>query len=106
MATKEEADAQAKRVSGILDRIHWPQAFMLAFFLACLVSAPIAFLTLVPEHTQEKIGNLPWSTIIGIGLPTLGAGISGFLSPFMRSMVAPAPAASERATEPDTDPKP
>jgi hypothetical protein len=86
---KQAAQAeQARAVAGWIERLHWPQVFLFATFLVCSAALPIGFLTLVPEHTQDKFFSLPWSTILGVGLPMLGMAIHGFIAPFMRPMVA------------------
>jgi hypothetical protein len=77
-----------------LDRLHWPQVFLLMFFLGCCCITPIAFFHYVDEHTQQRIFSLPWSHLVAVGLPALGIGISGFLSPFIRPVLA--------KTEPDS----
>ncbi len=55
----------------MLDRIHWPQAFLLVAVLASLVAFPVTFFALVPERIIDKLIDLPWMTIVSLGIPAL-----------------------------------
>lgn len=71
----------------LLDRIHWPQAILLIAILASLVAFPLLFLTLVPERLVDKVFDLPWMTIVTLGIPALIIALGPALA-FMRPVVA------------------
>ena len=64
------------------DRIHWPQAVLLIVTLVCMCATLIAFLVLVPEHTQQKLFDLPWRTIFTVGTPLVVGTVSALRSAF------------------------
>jgi len=65
-----------------MDRIHWPQATLLIVTVVCMFAAPVAFFALVPEHTQAKLYDLPWTTILTVGTPLLVGTITALRSAF------------------------
>lgn len=78
----------------IVDRLHWPQVVLLAMTIASLTLGPVAFFTLVPERTIEKILNLPWTAISTVLATVLIPAIASLVSPWLRPVVA--------KTEPDS----
>ena len=71
----------------MLDRIHWPQAALFTAVLASLVAFPVLFFALVPERIITKLFDLPWMTIVSLGIPALIVAIAPVMA-WMRPVVA------------------
>jgi len=90
-----------RRREAVTDKIHWPQATLLIVTLVCMCATLLAFLILVPEHTQEKLYHLPWTTILTVGTPVLVGTITALRSAFTGPLLK---SEGERDSSPESAP--